>query len=660
MREHVRWTTLLWVASLVAFLFVAWAPTVSAQERSLVWDRFDVDLLVNLDGTFDVREHQTIRFTQGTFRAGYRDIPRTNLSYIDNWAITDDQGNQYTRRDGGEQPYTFSVEESGGRYIINWFFSPIANDTATFTLSYTVHGGLRFYEGGDQLWWKAIYGDRSFPVLAARVRAVVPAAAQITEWAAYINELDARNAATATLVEGDQAILFELTQRLQPGQEFEARVQFTHGIVDGAPAAWQAQADANAAHREAELAYRQRWGPLATLGFGALGILLALGGPAALYALWYHLGRDKPVEMVADYLPEPPGDLRPGMAGVLLDESVDMQDIIATLVDLAQRRAISITEEREEGFFRMSHDFIYRRERQDVPLQPYEQELLKAVFGSRDEVRLSDLKNKFYSRLPPLKAKMYEAAVQANLFPRNPETVRTLYMVLGVIGLIGAAVVAVGLGVAFAELTPAGVLPGIGLGITAIGLMVLSRSMPRKTDHGAELAARWQAFKQYLQNIDKYSDLEQQKQIWDRWLPYAIAFGIDRSYIRKFEGVDAPAPGWYIPSPDLYGPYRRRYYGGPMTAGLPGGGASGGGGGSSEGGGSLGGGLGDLSRGMGGSLTAMSAGLGAMLSSASSTMTSRPVETSSRGGWSGGGGGGFSGGGSFGGGGGGGGGGGFR
>ena len=28
----------------------------------------------------------------------------------------------------------------------------------------------------------------------------------------------------------------------------------------------------------------------------------------------------------------------------------------------------------------------------------------------------------------------------------------------------------------------------------------------------------------WLRDIDKYSDIEAQKEIWDRWLPYAIAF----------------------------------------------------------------------------------------------------------------------------------------
>ena len=124
------------------------------------------------------------------------------------------------------------------------------------------------------------------------------------------------------------------------------------------------------------------------MSFGTLGLLLLFGGPALVYLLWYRKGRDKPVARVADYLPEPPDSLAPGLAGTLIDDKADMQDIMATIVDLARRKAISITEDKEEGFFRMSTDFIYRREDKSVQMSPFELKLIDGMFGSRDEVRL--------------------------------------------------------------------------------------------------------------------------------------------------------------------------------------------------------------------------------------------------------------------------------
>jgi len=292
-------------------LLILHAHPAFAQEKSLLWDRFDVDIIIRRDGTFEVTEHQAIRFTRGAFTFGYREIPTRYVDSIDGWTLTDAGGNRYRLANSGKEPYTFTVTDKGPRYAVYWYFPPISGRSETFTLAYTVRGGLRYYEGGDQLWWQAIYGDRSFPVQAGRVNVVAPAT--IHEWAAYTNRgeawQDAREIASATRLESGREIAYVIDGSLAPGQAFEVRVEFTPGVVAGEPQPWQIRADAEAAAREAELSFRARWGPLLTLLFGALGLLFLLGGPAALYLLWYRLGRDKPVEMVADYLPEPPDDL---------------------------------------------------------------------------------------------------------------------------------------------------------------------------------------------------------------------------------------------------------------------------------------------------------------------------------------------------------------
>ncbi len=274
------------IALLVLLISLLVAPSIArAQEKSLVWDRFDVDILVNTDGTFDVAEHQRIRFTAGSFTFGYREIPVNKFDRIDNWAMTDSSGNSYQLTSGGSQPYTFTVDDNGYSYAIRWYFPAAADTSETYSLSYTVHDGLRIYDGGDQLWWKAIYSDRSYPVLDGRVNVTVPA--EIQEWAAYINGLDAKDSASATVLEGRKTVVFDLDRRLNSGEDFEIRVQFPHGVVAGTVQSWQAQADQEVAAQEAQQTYVDTWGPLATLGFGALGAIFLFGGPALLYLLWY-------------------------------------------------------------------------------------------------------------------------------------------------------------------------------------------------------------------------------------------------------------------------------------------------------------------------------------------------------------------------------------
>ena len=106
--------------------------------------------------------------------------------------------------------------------------------------------------------------------------------------------------------------------------------------------------------------------------------------------------------------------------------------------------------------------------------------------------------------------------------------------------------------------------------------------------------------------------------MFERYLPYAIAFGLEHDYIRKWTEVPTtPVPPWYIP-------YPQPYYGGFGRTVV--GGGSGGGKGMAapaprmpEGGAGMPN-LGDASRGMTGGLASMSTGLTGMLSNAASTL----------------------------------------
>ena len=108
-RRRWIWTVLACLL-LAGSLVLSALPTLAA-EKSIVWDRFDVDLTVNTDGTFDVAEHQALRFIDGTFSFGYRNIVKSNLSHISNWAMTDESGNTYTESMFGDEPYTFTVDD---------------------------------------------------------------------------------------------------------------------------------------------------------------------------------------------------------------------------------------------------------------------------------------------------------------------------------------------------------------------------------------------------------------------------------------------------------------------------------------------------------------------------------------------------------------------
>ena len=614
-----------------------------AQSKTLYWDRFDFDITVLQNGDVRIVETQEIVFTGGTFTFGSRGIEHDRFSSLKDVQVS--EGGRGYDLDNSGAPYTFQVYQDGSEIKIKWFFPTTGDSTHTYTLAYTITGGLRYYEAGDQLWWKTVVANRSFAVNHTRVVVHLPEATAIQNYDIYgamgnANEID------------EHTLEFTNQERIPPGEEFEVRVEFTPDVVAGAPASWQAGVD----EEQAVLEQRASVAPIINLLTLVFSLVALVGGFVGLYLLWYNRGRDRPVGLVADYLAEPPSDLRPGSAGTLLDEQADMQDVIATLVDLARRDVVSIEEVEESGFLGIGskRDFVYRREEHDEPLSKYEQTLLSKIFkGNSKESRLSDLKEKFYTALPTLKKQLYQEVVDKGFFRRSPERTRSIYAGLGIGGLILTVVVGIISTAALSTYTALAICPSLGLGAVFLGLVLLSRYMPRKTPEGAEAAARWNAFKRYLENIEKYTDLQEAKDIFDKYLPYAIAFGLEKSYVRKFSQVRTPAPTWYYPVGVPYGTYRRRPGypasgegggrgpGQAAPAGLPGG---------REGAGTPS--LDTMADGMFSGLDSMSQGFFSMLDSAGNTFGSRPRSSSgSKGGFRGGG---WSGGGGFGGGGGGG------
>ena len=325
--------------------------------------------------------------------------------------------------------------------------------------------------------------------------------------------------------------------------------RFPHGFIPSEKPAWQAA-------YEREQTWNDTVRPVLNLGLGVASILLLGGGLFGVYMLWVTRGRDPKVGPVPEYLSEPPSDLRPGVVGTLLDEQADMQDIIATLVDLARRDVIHMQEIEEVGFLGLttSKNFVFHRiPENEQDLQPYEKTLIKKMFGSREQVELEDLQNKFYTAIPTLQNQLYKAAVKEGLFPENPKSVRSRWSSLGIGGLVLAVGGACLAGAALADMVDAVLCPFVSLGVVSVAMLIAGRAMPVKTQKGAEEAAKWRAFKTYLEHAEQYTDLQEVTDQFDKYLPYAIALGLERTWLNSSRVLVRPfRVGYPVGMP--YGP----------------------------------------------------------------------------------------------------------
>jgi uncharacterized membrane protein YgcG len=188
----------------------------------------------------------------------------------------------------------------------------------------------------------------------------------------------------------------------------------------------------------------------------------------------------------------------------------------------------------------------------DPALRLYERVLLTALFdhqATSGQILLSAAQQRFAAAVPVLEERLHQAVADEGLFVENPDQVRRHYTIIGV-SLVAAGI---GLGIVSAILLGWAVaaiwLPGLALALVGGALIWLARAMPRRTPRGALEAARWRAFRGHL------ADERQKGQLDPHHLAYAVAFGIDRTFLQRLEAAGTPPPVWYGSNgPVVYAP----------------------------------------------------------------------------------------------------------
>lgn len=269
----------------------------------------------------------------------------------------------------------------------------------------------------------------------------------------------------------------------------------------------------------------------------ALG-LLALGA-AALFALHRRAGVDagagtEEIIRAAEFAPVAAGqsefrvlgDLRPGHVGTVADERVDPIDVTATLIDLAVRGHLQITELPRENEFAVTDWTLARTAGRADDLLPFETALLEGVVGS-GTVKVSDLPSRVYDSVGPVQDKLYDEVVANGWFDHRPDATRNRWTRTAIAALIGAVVITVLL----AAFTTFG-LVGLALIVLALGLMFVAQEMPARTKTGAALLAGLGALRSDLMShpTNQMPPGRELSEI-SKLLPYAVVLGGQQRWI---------------------------------------------------------------------------------------------------------------------------------
>jgi predicted membrane protein DUF2207 len=485
----------------------------------------------------------------------------------------------------------------------------------TVVVKYRVNNGIRYFFASDptgahdELYWNVTGNKWAFPIEHVQARFVLPDGVRPTDVSSYTGYEGSHGNDAVTQVRGN-VVTAEVNRSLQPGEGLTVSLSWPPGIL---PRPTEAELRAQR--------YMALW-PL-FLPFFAFFMMLRS---------WTRHGRDpRALPVTVGY--EPPDGMSPAELGTIVDNSADLRDITSTLVDLAVRGFVGIEEVHDKhvfGLFSTQDWRFHQLTDSTTGLLTHERRFLDALFESADDgpawgavketmaraaagggqvdsdfvdtlpatqpcIRLSELKNKFYKSLPLIRDGIFQRLIERGYYLKRPDQVKGAWVAGGIVLIIASGIAAGVLGdQGWAWLEPLPVaVGGIGSGLI---VLLFGLAMAARTEKGARAREAALGFREFLSKVesDRYRRMITSPQLFERFLPHAMAFGVEGRWARAFENLYREPPNWYAGSG--YHGFSATYFSSQMSglgssaASAMSSSPSGSGGGGSSGGGSGGGG----------------------------------------------------------------------
>jgi len=531
MLDRASYRKVIFVACFLAVLLMATAaaavPFAGAPRRLQVkeWDfeRFDSAITVNKDGSVRVRETEIANF-RGSFHFLNRALPTKRASFTKGTTYGDVSYKNIKVYNLDGSPYSsWKVEKySGGTRVHIDFYD--VNERQGWIIEYTMTGAIIFAKDYDRLYFNTVSFDRDVPIKTSKVGVTLPQGTDMSKVKSTAYPDKSSPPESVKTSTSGNTLIWE-SKGIAPLTTITIDIAFPKGIV------------------QVPLIHRTWFAVLAII----LAVFLTLIISGMMIWLWNKKGRDiaAPELDVVQY--EPPAELRPAEVGMLLDQAPRNRDISATIVDLAIRGKLVITDQEAGAAF--GHKELNIRQfsfqRKDVEtegLEQFETDVLSGLFESGPDVTELELTNKFYKHISTIAGHLKELVLGKGFWDGDPRSVKRRYFYIGIVLLL--LMIPVYYARSWFDLWYLiAFMPA--LGISGIVIMIVGHYMPRHTEKGAQMHSYIMGFKDYLSTAEKEELKFMTPENFQANLPYAMVLGVTRQWAEKFTDIYTTPPDWY-------------------------------------------------------------------------------------------------------------------
>ena len=560
--------------ALSALLLLAIPAAAHADERIL---HFWSDVQVQPDSSLEVAETIDIRAERNAINHGiYRDFP-TRYRGPHGSQVRVGFTFEGATLDGQPVPAAASPFRNGIRIKLGNADKYVEVGVHRYVIHYRTTRQIGRFKDYDELYWNATGNGWIFPIDVAEARIRLPKAVRLGRRSTYTGPQGSTGSNATVMEERSGDITFVTSQPLGSYEGLTVAVAFPKGVV----------ADAD---QSSQLGW---W--LADYGPYLAGGLSLVGLCGFFYIAWQRAGRDPRAGTVVPLF-SPPDDLTPAGVRYLTKLTSDNRTFAAALVDMGVRGHIRMVE--EDGGWLSRDKTRIERLAGGEPLPPDEEAALRNLVASGESIVMEQKNHTKFAAAKNGLAEVLKDSYEGKMFNRNYGWAAAgLLLFFAGIWITAAAIVAATdgaeiwqIGATLGAIAVAALLALVIHGSSTVGKClfsviavsalavavslgfpifkdavnsgwVLPFAIPAlalplvisafwwisaPTAEGRAVLDRIAGFKQYLsitegERLDRMTPPKDTPEIFERFLPYAIALGVENRWAERFASVLAAA-----------------------------------------------------------------------------------------------------------------------
>jgi uncharacterized membrane protein len=472
------------------------------------------DIVVNVNASIDVTETIVVKSAGQCIKRGiFREFPTRYKDRHGNNVVVDFKLND-VQRNGKPTPYVLK-DKANGKIIEIGDDSFIAPGKHTYTISYTTNRQLGFYKEYDELYWNVTGNGWRFPIAQASARihlpAEIPQASIKTD--GYTGSFGATEKNYRVGAERNGSLFFETTKPLEPQEGFTIVAIWQKGFITEPD--WQTK-------------WRYFFKDNFYLLWALVGFILLL---LFLFYEWRKtVARNQQETVIPQFYP--PEGLSAGAVYYINTMNLDDKAFAAEIVELAVRGFLIIEYKQLDGFF--SNDDSYTLIKNKNPINvPTDQEklILGYLFDQSETVTINKEKKIMEKVFSEFKYYMREFFDHYLRFKK----LAFFYCIIIFIFLIAVPL----------ALHDASIFQTIAILVLFLLFLVFNHIFPIYSDEGLKIKALIDGFKMFLQATESErlkiigTPPTKTPQLYEKYLPYAMALGVEKAWSQQFAPVFA-------------------------------------------------------------------------------------------------------------------------